>query len=118
MTVCLEEPERVISPRSKALLKTLPDSPISSLVLAKQGQAGSLPQRSQRGPPTHQRGSGAEEPCCKGGRGKHLCEEMARGTEGWEPGPSASSQKVFVSPGELCRGVLWGCVLHNEGHIF
>lgn len=43
---------------------------------------------------------------------------MAAGVEGWEFGPSVSSQEVFVSREELCHGVLWGSVLHSGGHTF
>ncbi|EPY80994.1 hypothetical protein CB1_000767006 [Camelus ferus] len=42
-------------------------------------------------------GSGAEEPCSTGGRSS---KGMAAGVEGWEFGPSVSSQEVFVSPDE------------------
>ena len=36
--------------------------------------------------------------------GRISVRETARKTEGWEPGPAASVQKVFVSPAVLTEG--------------
>jgi len=91
--VCLEEPERVISPRSKALLKTLPDSPVSSFVLAKQGQAF---RREVHEALLPVRGSGTEEARGRGSRGENLCEGDGQEDRGLGTWPSS------FSPESLC----------------